>query len=217
MVVEQTPRGERAFDIFSRLLKERIVCVNGAIGDDTASLVVYMYINSPGGLVTAGLAIYDTMQVSVQASMHAGECSGECAGSVQESIQYISVHRHPVSSEHPLRGPAASMVTLLLAAGEAGQRRSLPNASLVYIQCPVSTLCVGQAASMATLLLAAGEAGQRRSLPNATAHAESMERDRFMSPTEALSFGLIDEVIDKRDLQHWSQMVSSDDGYCFTL
>ncbi|CAI5509887.1 unnamed protein product [Closterium sp. Naga37s-1] len=139
-------------------------------------------------------------------------------------------------------GQAASMVTLLLAAGEAGQRRSLPNARLMYIQCPVSTLCVGQATSMATLLLAAGEAGQRRSLPNArlmvhqpsggaqgqatdiAIHAEeiiktkgrlnglyakhtgkevdviaeSMERDRFMSPTEALTFGLIDEVIDKR-------------------
>ncbi|GAQ89171.1 Clp protease proteolytic subunit [Klebsormidium nitens] len=187
-VLEHTPRGERVFDIYSRLLKERIIFVNGAITDDMASLVVAqllfleseqpskpinMYINSPGGIVTGGLAIYDTMQ---------------------------------------------------------------------YIQCPVSTLCVGQAASMASLLLAAGARGVRRSLPNSKVmihqpsggasgqasdiaiHAKeilrtrerlnqlyalhtgskaetieaSMERDYFMTPEEAKDYGIIDAVIQKR-------------------
>ncbi|GJP41975.1 hypothetical protein CLOM_g1579 [Closterium sp. NIES-68] len=188
MVVEQTPRGERAFDIFSRLLKERIVCVNGAIGDDTASLVVaqllylesehpekpvYVYINSPGGLVTAGLAIYDTMQY------------------IQCPVSTLCV------------GQAASMATLLLAAGEAGQRRSLPNARLMVHQPSGGTQ--GQATDIA---IHAEEIIKTKGRLNAlyakhtgkalNVIAESMERDRFMSPTEALSFGLIDEVIEKR-------------------
>ncbi|GBG58926.1 hypothetical protein CBR_g24278 [Chara braunii] len=119
MVIEQTPRGERVFDIFSRLLKERIVCVNGPITDDSASLIVaqllfleseqpdkpiYMYINSPGGVVTAGLAIYDTMQY------------------IQSPVSTLCV------------GQAASMASLLLAAGHPGERRSLPNARVMIHQ-----------------------------------------------------------------------------------
>jgi ATP-dependent Clp protease protease subunit len=187
-VIEQTSRGERAFDIFSRLLKERIIFITGPIDDATASLVaaqllflesenpkkdIAMYINSPGGYVTAGLAIYDTMQ---------------------------------------------------------------------YIQCPITTVCIGQAASMGSLLLAAGEAGNRTSLPNARMmvhqpsggysgvakdierHAEEimelkkrlnqiyvkhtgqdydtieakLDRDTFMTAEEARAFGLIDQVFERR-------------------
>ena len=188
MVVEQTSRGERSYDIFSRLLKERIIFVNGQVHDGMSSLIcaqllflesenpdkdISMYINSPGGVVTSGLAIYDTMQ---------------------------------------------------------------------YINCDVSTVCIGQAASMGSLLLAAGAAGKRYALPNARImihqpsggfrgqatdieiHAReiialrrrlneiyvdhtgkdletveaAMERDNFMVPDKALDFGLIDEVVEKR-------------------
>ena len=188
MVVEQTSRGERSYDIFSRLLKERIIFVNGQVHDGMSSLVcaqllflesenpdkdISMYINSPGGVVTSGLAIYDTMQ---------------------------------------------------------------------YINCDVSTVCIGQAASMGSLLLAAGAAGKRYALPNARImihqpsggfqgqatdieiHAReiialrrrlneiyvdhtgkdldtieaAMERDNFMVPDKALEFGLVDEVVEKR-------------------
>lgn len=188
MVIEQTSRGERVFDIFSRLLKERIVCINGPITDDTASLVVaqllyleseqpekpiYLYINSPGGLVTAGMAIYDTMQ-------------------------YV---RSPVSTL--CVGQAASMATLLLAAGESGERRSLPNARLMIHQ--PSGGASGQASDIA---IHAKEILETRARLNKlyAGHtgkpveviAESMERDNFMSPQEAKEYGLIDEVIDRR-------------------
>lgn len=188
MVVEQTSRGERVFDIFSRLLKERIVCLNGPINDDTAALVVaqllflesehpekaiHIYINSPGGVVTAGLAIYDTMQ-------------------------YI---RSPVSTL--CVGQAASMATLILAAGQAGQRRSLPNARLMVHQ--PSGGASGQASDIA---IQAREIVDTRARLN-TLYAkhtsrpipeieEAMERDRFMSPMEGREFGLIDEVIEQR-------------------
>eukprot|EP00897_Mesotaenium_endlicherianum_P009295 jgi/Mesen1/8394/ME000468S07835 len=190
MVIEQTSRGERVFDIFSRLLKERIVCINGPVTDDTASLVVAqllyleseqpekpisIYINSPGGIVTAGLAIYDTMQ-------------------------YI---RSPVSTL--CVGQAASMATLLLAAGEAGERRSLPNARLMVHQ--PSGGASGQASDIA---IHAQEIIDTRARLNGlyarhTGKAvdvieEAMERDRFMSPQQGLEFGLIDEVIDRRPL-----------------
>eukprot|EP00850_Spirogloea_muscicola_P000954 SM000003S11199 [mRNA] locus=s3:1544610:1545810:+ [translate_table: standard] len=188
MVVEQTPRGERVFDIFSRLLKERIVCVNGGISDDTAALVVaqllfleaeqpdkaiHLYINSPGGIVTAGLAIYDTMQ-------------------------YI---RSPVTTL--CVGQAASMATLLLAAGEHGARRSLPNARMMIHQ--PSGGAQGPASDVA---IAAQEILDTRARLNAlyakhTGHAldsivKYMERDYFMSPLQAKEFGLVDEVIERR-------------------
>jgi len=191
MVVEQTPRGERAFDIYSRLLKERIVLINGPIVDETSSLVVAqllyleseqpekpisLYINSPGGIVTAGLAIYDTMQ-------------------------YI---RCPLSTL--CVGQAASMATLLLAAGAEGERRSLPNARLMIHQ--PSGGASGQATDIA---IHAREIIETRARLNAlySRHTgkdlklieESMERDRFMSPEQARDFGLIDEVIERRPIK----------------
>ncbi|XP_031490977.1 uncharacterized protein LOC116258045 [Nymphaea colorata] len=190
MVIEHTSRGERAYDIFSRLLKERIVCINGAITDDTASLVVaqllylesenpakpiHLYINSPGGLVTAGLAIYDTMQ-------------------------YI---RSPVSTL--CVGQAASMGSLLLAAGCTGERRALPN-SRVMIHQP-SGGASGQASDIA---IHAKEILKLRERLNGiyAKHTNQpidrietcMDRDLFMSPEEAKDFGLIDEVIEHRPI-----------------
>jgi ATP-dependent Clp protease protease subunit len=188
MVIEHSPRGERAYDIFSRLLKERIVCINGPISDDTASLIVaqllylesenpqkpiQLYINSPGGVVTAGLAIYDTMQ-------------------------YI---RSPVSTL--CVGQACSMGSLLLCAGAKGERRSLPN-SRVMIHQP-SGGASGQASDIA---IHAREILEMRDRLNRlySRHTgaplakieESMERDKFLSPAEAKDFGLIDEVIESR-------------------
>lgn len=188
IVIEHSPRGERAYDIFSRLLKERIVCINGPIVDDTASLIVaqllylesenpqkpiQLYINSPGGVVTAGLAIYDTMQ-------------------------YI---RSPVSTL--CVGQAASMASLLLAAGASGERRSLPNARVMIHQ--PSGGASGQASDVA---IHAREILDMRSRLNKlyVKHTgasletieQSMERDKFLSPEEAKEFGLIDEVIATR-------------------
>lgn len=188
IVIEHSPRGERAYDIFSRLLKERIVCINGPIADDTSSLIVaqllylesenpqkpiQLYINSPGGIVTAGLAIYDTMQ-------------------------YI---RSPVSTL--CVGQAASMASLLLAAGAPGERRSLPNARVMVHQ--PSGGASGQASDIA---IHAREILDMRSRLNKlyVKHTgasletieQSMERDKFLSPEEAKKFGLIDEVIETR-------------------
>ncbi|RWW66683.1 hypothetical protein BHE74_00025931 [Ensete ventricosum] len=190
MVIEHTSRGERAYDIFSRLLKERIVCINGVISDDTAAVVVaqllflesenpskpvHLYINSPGGAVTAGLAIYDTMQ-------------------------YIS---SPVSTL--CLGQAASMGSLLLAAGAPGERRALPH-SRVMIHQPS-----GDASGQATdIAIHAKEILKVRERLNAiyADHTgqpiqrieQCMERDMFMSPEEAKDFGLVDEVIVHRPL-----------------
>ncbi|KAK1326989.1 hypothetical protein QJS10_CPA01g00095 [Acorus calamus] len=190
MVIEHSSRGERAYDIFSRLLKERIVCINGPISDDVAAVVVAqllflesenpskpvnVYINSPGGVVTAGLAIYDTMQ-------------------------YI---RSPVTTL--CVGQAASMGSLLLAAGAAGERRALPNARVMIHQ--PSGGASGQASDIA---IHAKEILKVRERLNAiyakhTGQAiekieNSMERDMFMSPEEAKEFGLIDEVIVNRPI-----------------
>ncbi|GLJ39794.1 hypothetical protein SUGI_0813360 [Cryptomeria japonica] len=190
MVIEHTSRGERAYDIFSRLLKERIVCINGAIDDDTASLVVAqllflesenpekpisLYINSPGGVVTAGLAIYDTMQ-------------------------YI---KSPVSTL--CVGQAASMGSLLLTAGAKGERRSLPNARVMIHQ--PSGGASGQASDIA---IQAKEILKTRERLNGlyAKHTgqeidrieKCMERDMFMSPDEAKEFGLVDEVIEHRPI-----------------
>ncbi|KQK00460.1 uncharacterized protein LOC100822145 [Brachypodium distachyon] len=188
MVVETTSRGERAYDIFSRLLKERIVCIHGPIADETASLVVAqllflesenplkpisLYINSPGGVVTAGLAIYDTMQ-------------------------YI---RCPVNTI--CIGQAASMGSLLLAAGARGERRALPNARVMIHQ--PSGGAQGQATDIAIQAkeilklrdrlnkIYAKHTGQ-----NIDKIEQCMERDLFMDPEEAREWGLIDEVIENR-------------------
>lgn len=202
MVIEHTSRGERAYDIFSRLLKERIVCINGPISDDTASVVVaqllflesenpskpvHLYINSPGGVVTAGLAIYDT-------------------------IQYI---RSPVTTL--CIGQAASMGSLLLAAGAPGERRALPNARVMIHQPSGGT--TGQAADV---IIHAKEILKVRDRLNAiyAKHThqpidrieQSMDRDMFMSPEEAKEFGLIDEVIEHRPMSLVTDAVGSGGG-----
>jgi len=188
MVVEQTSRGERAFDIFSRLLKERIIFLTGPVEDGMASLIcaqllflesenpkkeIAMYINSPGGVVTAGLAIYDTMR-------------------------YI---RPPISTV--CMGQAASMGSLLLAAGEKGKRFALPNARIMIHQ--PSGGAQGQATDIeiqAREILLIRERlnkmyAEHTGQPLATIEA-AMERDRFFDPSEAKEFGLIDQVVDKR-------------------
>jgi ATP-dependent Clp protease protease subunit len=190
MVVEQTNRGERAFDIYSRLLKERIIFVTGVVEDNMASLIVAqllflesenpkkeinMYINSPGGVVTAGLGIYDT-------------------------IQFI---RPPVATL--CMGQAASMGSLLLAAGEAGLRGALPNARIMVHQ-PSG----GYQGQVTDILIHAKEVeGLKRRLNliyekhTGRTYEEietALERDRFLSPEEAKSFGLIDSVFEKRTL-----------------
>lgn len=188
MVLESTARGERVFDIYSRLLKERIICLHGPVTDPLASVVtaqllfleaddpekpISMYINSPGGLVTAGLAIYDTMQ-------------------------YI---RSPV---HTLcMGQAASMGSLLLAGGEAGNRRCLPNSRIMVHQPS------GGAQGMASdIAIQAEEILKLRSRLNGiyVGHTgqpldvieNAMDRDNYMSAEEAEAFGIVDEVINTR-------------------
>lgn len=185
MVVEQTGRGERSYDIYSRLLKERIICFMGPVTDDMASLVVaqllflqsesdkkpiHMYINSPGGSVTAGLAIYDTMQ-------------------------YILP---PIATW--CVGQACSMGSLLLASGSAGMRHSLPN-SRIMIHQPSGGVS-GQATDI--MLHAEEILKMKKQLNKIYAHHTGralediephMERDKFMNPQEALEFGLIDKIL----------------------
>jgi ATP-dependent Clp protease protease subunit len=187
-VVEQGARGERAFDIYSRLLRERIICVHGPITDPMASIVtaqllyleseapqkpLYMYINSPGGSVTAGLAIYDTMQ-------------------------YIQPQVHTIAM-----GQAASMGSLLLAGGSAGCRMALPNATIMLHQPS------GGAQGMASDLKIQAEniLETRRVLNQLYAfHTQQplaeiervMDRDTFMDVPQALQFGIIDSVLYKR-------------------
>lgn len=190
MVVEQTSRGERAFDIFSRLLKERIIFVTGGIEDGLASLVtaqllflesenpkreIAMYINSPGGIVTSGLAIYDTMQ-------------------------YI---RSPVTTV--CIGQAASMGSLLLAAGEKGHRIALPNARIMVHQ--PSGGFRGQASDIerhAEDIIAT----KRRLNEIYVKHTgqpyerveRTLDRDHFMTAEEAQAFGIVDRVYERREI-----------------
>ena len=189
MVVEQTNRGERAFDIFSRLLKERIIFVTGPVHDGMASLIVAqllhleaenpskeisMYINSPGGVVTSGLSIYDTMQ-------------------------YI---RPKVSTM--VIGQAASMGSLLLAAGEKGMRFSLPNSRIMVHQ--PSGGFQGQATDISIHAREILDLKERlnqiyvkhcgQTLKKVEA---ALERDNFMTPDAAKDWGLIDEIFSSRD------------------
>ncbi len=188
MVVEQTSRGERSFDIYSRLLKERIVFLNGEVNDTSANLVcaqflfleaedpkkdIFFYINSPGGIVTSGLSIYDTMQY------------------IGPDVVTICM------------GQAASMGSLLLTAGAAGKRYSLPNSRIMIHQ--PSGGCRGQATDIE--IHAREILDLRRRLNNIyVKHTgkelseieKAMERDNFMSPEEAKDFGLIDRIIEKR-------------------
>ncbi|GAT77030.1 ATP-dependent Clp endopeptidase proteolytic subunit ClpP [Ehrlichia ruminantium] len=188
MVVEQTSRGERAYDIYSRLLKERIIFITGPIEDQMASLVVAqlifleaenpekdisMYINSPGGVVTAGLSIYDTMQY------------------IKPRVATLCL------------GQAASMGSLLLAAGERGMRCALPNSRIMIHQ--PSGGFQGQATdieihakeilNMKSRLNYIYVKHTGRELSEVVA---SMERDNFMSADSAQDFGIIDKVIEKR-------------------
>ncbi len=189
MVVEQTARGERAYDIFSRLLKERVVFLVGPVEDHIANLVVaqllflesenpdkdiHFYINSPGGSVTAGLAIYDTMQF------------------IRPAVSTLCI------------GQAASMGAVLLAAGAPGKRFALPN-SRVMIHQPLGGFR-GQASDIE---IHAREMLKIRDLLNdilATHTGRTMEqirndtdRDNFLSAKEAVEYNLVDKVIDKRD------------------
>jgi len=198
MVVEQSSRGERSFDIYSRLLRERIVFLNGEVNDTVSALVcaqllfleadnpkkpIHLYINSPGGVVTSGLAMYDTMQF-IQAPVHT-----LCMGT------------------------ARSMGSFLLMAGEPGQRAALPNASL-HVHQPLGGF-QGQASD---ILIHAEEMQQtkRRIIRLYAKHCgrtfeeveRTLDRDHFMSSEEALKWGLIDRVVDRRGVGDETRMVS---------
>ena len=188
MVVEQSNRGERAYDIYSRLLKERIVFLVGPINDSVATLVtaqllflesenpkkeIYFYINCPGGLVNAGLGVYDTMQ-------------------------YI---RSPVSTL--CIGQASSMGSFLLAAGENGKRFSLPNSRIMVHQ--PSAGFQGQATDIEIhaneimlLKKRLNEIYSKHTGRTVEEIKNALERDKFMTPQEAKEFGLIDKVVEKR-------------------
>jgi len=188
MVVEQTARGERAYDIYSRLLKERIIFVTGPIEDNVASLItaqllfleaenpkkeVAMYINSPGGLVTSGLAIYDTMQY------------------IRPTVQTLCV------------GQAASAASLLLCAGAKGQRYSLPNSRILVHQPSASYR--GQASEIARhaqeivkLKRRLNEIYAKHTGQSVEAVEKVLDRDTYMNPEEARAFGILDEVYSRR-------------------
>lgn len=188
IVIEQTARGERSFDIFSRLLKERIIFLMGQVDDHISSLVcaqllflesenpkkeIAIYINSPGGVVTSGMAMYDTMQ-------------------------YI---RSPVTTV--CMGQACSMGSLLLCAGEEGHRFSLPNSRIMIHQ--PSGGAQGQAADIEIqareiikLRQRLNEVYVKHTGQSFETIATAVDRDNFMSPEEAKAFGLIDEVVEKR-------------------
>jgi len=188
MVVEQTSRGERAYDIFSRLLKERIIFVTGPVHDGMASLIVAqllhlesenpskeiaMYINSPGGVVTSGLSIYDTMQY------------------IKPKVSTLVI------------GQAASMGSLLLTAGEKDMRFSLPNSRIMVHQ--PSGGYQGQATD---IMIHAQETQKLKDRLNEIyvkhtgqtfeAVVDALERDNFMDPQQAKDWGLIDEIVENR-------------------
>ena len=188
MVVEQTNRGERAYDIYSRLLKERIIFLVGPVDDHVSSLIcaqllflesenptkdISFYINSPGGLVTAGLAIYDTMQY------------------IRPDISTVCI------------GQAASMGSLLMAAGAAGKRYSLPNSRIMVHQ--PSGGFSGQATDIEIhakeILSLRGRLNDiyvKHTGKDLAVIEEAMDRDRFLAPEDAKEFGIIDEVVNER-------------------
>jgi len=188
MVVEQSNRGERAYDIYSRLLKERIVFVVGQINDNVASLItaqllflesenpkkeIYLYINSPGGLVTAGLGIYDTMQY------------------IKSDVSTLCI------------GQACSMGSFLLTAGAKGKRFSLPNSRIMVHQ--PSAGFQGQATDIEihakevlSLKKRLNEIYSKHTGQSVDEIKLALERDNFMTAENAKSFGLIDKVVDKR-------------------
>ena len=188
MVVEQSNKGERAYDIYSRLLKERIIFLTGQINDNVASLItaqllfleaedpkkeIYLYINSPGGLVTAGLGIYDTMQY------------------IKPEISTLCI------------GQAASMGSFLLAAGTKGKRFSLPNSRIMVHQ--PSAGFQGQATDIEihakevlSLKKRLNEIYSKHTGKSVDEIKSALERDNFMTAEVAKSFGLVDEVVEKR-------------------
>ena len=188
MVVEQSSRGERAYDIYSRLLKERIVFLVGALNDNVASLItaqllylesenpkkeIFFYINTPGGLVTSGLGIYDTMQY------------------IKPAVSTLCI------------GQASSMGSFLLAAGEKGKRFSLPNSRIMVHQ--PSAGFQGQATDIeihANEVISLKKRLNRIYAKHTKKSEEeikvALERDNFMTPEEAKNFGLIDKVVEKR-------------------
>ena len=188
MVVEQSARGERAYDIYSRLLKERVIFLTGQINDNVASLItaqllfleaedpkkeIYLYINSPGGLVTAGLGVYDTMQY------------------VKPDISTLCI------------GQAASMGSFLLAAGTKGKRFSLPNSRIMVHQ--PSAGFQGQvtdieihANEVSSLKKRLNEIYSKHTGKSVDDVKSALERDNFMTAEVAKNFGLIDEVVEKR-------------------
>ena len=188
MVVEQSNRGERAYDIYSRLLKERIIFLVGPVNDNAATLItaqllflesenpkkeIYFYINSPGGLVTSGLGIYDTMQY------------------IKPEVSTLCI------------GQASSMGSFLLAAGEKGKRFSLPNSRIMIHQ--PSAGYQGQATDIeihAKEILALkdrlNKIYSKHTKKNESEIKKALERDNFMSAPEAEEFGLMDEVVEKR-------------------
>jgi ATP-dependent Clp protease protease subunit len=185
MVVETTNRGERAYDIYSRLLKERIIFLTGAVNDGVASLIcaqllflesenpskdIAFYINSPGGLVTAGLAIYDTMQY------------------IRPDVSTVCI------------GQAASMGALLLAAGAEGKRYALPNSRIMVHQPSggaqgQATDIEIQAREILALKARLNMIFVRHTKQALSVIESSVERDRFMAPEEAKDFGIVDEVV----------------------
>lgn len=188
VVVESTNRGERSFDIYSRLLRERIIFLTGQVDDHVASVIcaqllflesenptkpISFYINSPGGVVTSGLSIYDTMQY------------------IRPEVSTVCL------------GQAASMGSLLLAAGQAGQRYSLPNARVMVhqpsggAQGQASDIEI-QAREILSLRKRLNEIYVKHTGQEIEAIEEALERDRFMSPEQALEFGLIDKVVETR-------------------
>ena len=188
MVVEQTSRGERAYDIYSRLLKERIVFLTGPVDDHVASLItaqflfleaenptkdISFYINSPGGIISSGLAVYDTIQY------------------ISPSVSTLCI------------GQAASMGSLLLAAGAEGQRFSVPNARIMIHQ--PSGGFSGQAADVEihareilSLRSRLNDIYVRHTKQALSKIEDAMDRDKFLSPEEAKAFGLVDEVVTSR-------------------
>jgi len=189
MVVEQSNRGERSFDIYSRLLRERIIFVNGEVNDQMAALVcaqllfleadnpkkpIHMYVNSPGGVVTSGLAMYDTMQ-------------------------FIGAPVHTLCM-----GTARSMGSFLLMGGEAGHRAALPNASL-HVHQPLG----GYQGQASDILIHAEETKRTKDqiIRLYAKHCgrtyeeveRTLDRDRFMTPEEAKEWGLIDEIVADRE------------------
>jgi ATP-dependent Clp protease, protease subunit len=188
MVIEQTARGERSFDIYSRLLKERIIFLSGQVNDHVSTLVcaqllflesenpkkdIYLYINSPGGVVTSGLAMYDTMQY------------------IKPDVATVCI------------GQACSMGSLLLAAGAAGKRYSLPNSRIMVHQPSggaqgQATDIEIQAKEILNLRQRLNDIYVKHTGQKLKAIEEALERDRFMSATEAKAFGIVDQIVERQ-------------------